>query len=143
MASVNVQVPLLDVLRATLDVTMIHFNVATVSVSLGTLFVTRIKIVTMDLMKNNATNKVVQKKLSNVTMVHVYHDPLSAMDDGNVLMDLMKRDVTKVSRVTRNPSDVNLDSVYLNTLSVTLSLIVLMVPMKSTPFVNTVSTHLS
>lgn len=139
MASVSVQVHLHDVLHETLDVTTTRSSAATDSVYLGTSFVTRIRIVTTDQMKKHAMNKAARKKHSSATMAPVCRDQLFAMVDGNVRMDLMKHVVTKASRVTRSLSDVNLDNVYLNTPSVTLSLIVLMALMKSMPFVNTVS----
>lgn len=99
MARANVYLLLPGVVQGIPVVMQTPSSVAMVNVFLGTLYVTRSRIVMMGPMKTSAPRKGVPKKLSNVTMVLVYQEPVYAMVVGSVPMEVMRLVVIKELRV--------------------------------------------
>ena len=132
----TVQVLLRSAVQRRQDVSMTHSNAGTDSVFHGTLFVTKTRTATTDLMKK-AVDLMdhVLRKPSNAMMVLVCPERVSATDDGNVLMAVTKLVVTKESPVTPRVSDAKVDNACLSIPSVMQSPTALTAVMKRKPLV--------
>lgn len=150
--TVQTQVP--SVVRRTQDVMQTPFNAGMDSVSLGTLCVTKTTTAMMGLTRKSVDHLLclhplthllshllslpVREKPFPVTMEHACLERVSAMEDGNVLMEVMKLDVTKELLVTQRALDARVDSVCLSIPFVMQSLTVLMEVTKMRESVKTV-----